>query len=516
MKKALIIFSTLIFLVVSVTIFGQHRILSQKGEVTITENILLGDASKVEDVVLEMKNHYEHQIFWDTTYTLGKEPKADTIYTFHQVEQAEDIPSVRGVFYFYEDMDHMNWIQSKFYQPEGIERATFELYESLGPSESDERTVYLKDYMEYYTFQVRFDNCVLGENLENAYSFDLSSTELNQEIKEGRTKGIDVSASEQKLQWLKTFQDFFKIPVLEDEVYALAMKKNKNGEVSGWAIGTAGGGTCTGDVDFAQMPDFETNDAFTFEMSSSIEDGDVYFTFYNKSYQGVTMDTSLIPDGYGIYHFPYDAKAIYPEQLQMVYSLEPDIEVYDLVKDDSGEHLLLFTTEEDGVYLSVIEIATMTLKDKVLIDGMEDDEFYGIDCYNIFENYVIVVTYDELVLVGIDADGNYEKEFSISRNQAEELNSDKTGSTMIFALDTAYAWDGEKLVFANYFYNLNGYMGTNFYVGMADKDGLQYFAEYKSSLSSTVSLDEDGYAIYNYAHCRPLEEGMHITITGQQ
>ena len=47
-------------------------------------------------------------------------------------------------------------------------------------------------------------------------------------------------------------------------------------------------------------------------------------------------------------------------------------------------------------------------------------------------------------------------------------------------------------------------MGTNFYVGVMDANGLQYFATYDTSLQSSPSFDANGYEAYNYAHVQPV------------
>ena len=87
MKKSFVLFLAILVLGAIVVYFGQSNLLAEKDNVKITETILYGDKSMVEGVTVELHNHYETQVFWDTTYVLGEEPKADTEYTFHQAKQ---------------------------------------------------------------------------------------------------------------------------------------------------------------------------------------------------------------------------------------------------------------------------------------------------------------------------------------------------------------------------------------------------------------------------------------------
>lgn len=519
MKKSLVLFIALILLAVTVVYYGQTSLMAERDQVQITEHILYGDKSVVEGVTLQMKNHCQNQMFWDTTYVLGETPKISTDYTFCQ--EAED--SYRYWYYgtvtFEDESTRMyNWDENHLQEEmEGIEVAVQELCDSIGPSERGETLVYIKDYVDYYPFSVfvsgDFDT---EKNVENFY-IDMSEPELESELfyaekQSGKNYSYSKEAVEKlkkKLEWLKIFQEFFKIPVLDTEVCAIAVEKDSQGNVLGYGYTAINGGGSSNNVESPELPNDEDYDAFCFETRSTLSNGNAYFTFNTHSYNDVVVDTSLIPGGYGIYHFPYDESKneIYPEKLQMVYPLDPNIIIQDLTIDQRGEHLLLFTEEDDGIYMSVIDIATMKLEDKIVVSQLgEDDTFYGIDYYSLFEDYMVVNTFGELVVFTIDEEGNYKREFEVSRKVLESHNMDETGNTQIAGADTVYDWDGEKLVFANHIYNVNGYMGCNFYVGVVDEKGLQYFASYDTSLCSTPSKDENGYYNYNYPYCRPVDD----------
>ena len=513
MKKSFVLFVTLVVLAVVVVCFSHATILAEKDQVKITENIYYGDKSVVEGATLELKNHYESQIFWNTTYVIGEEPEIKTDYQFYQSEQDYDGGYWLGSIYFNNDIHHnVNWEEESSYELEGLELAFQELYESLGPAESDEKIIFLKDYMDYYEFSVDFQGPYeYGRGKRQMY-FDLIESELKNDIAYGEKEGIEeseVDKPRKRLEWLQTFHEFFKIPVLENDVSVISMEKDANGNVSGWGISIANGGGGTGNTDIPEYPHEKGYDTFNFNTMYYVGDGDVYMTFQNRSFNGVIMDTSLIPGGYGIYHFTYEEKKeeLHPEELQMVYAIDPNVEVHDLTMDARKENLLLFTSEESDMYMSVIDIETMTLEEKFNISELYENEFYGIEYYVLEEDYMVIVTYGDIIVFTIDDKGNYTMEFQVARKEPfESLELDQDDYYRVLASDTYFDWNGEQLIFANNMYDVNGYTSTDFYVAVVDANGIQYFAVYETSLSSTISRDENGYDMYPYSNCRPVDD----------
>lgn len=518
MKKSFVLFLAILLLGVTMVCFGQSCLLAEKDNVIITENVLYGDKSVVEGVTLEMQNHYENQIFWDTTYVIGKAPKTKTEYTFYQSKQSNFPRRWYGNIYFNDDRHsaafdaNSNWIP-----PEGINLAVKELQDSLGASEKRTETVFLKDYMDYYTFSVSFQTPYNDdESNEMRYHYELTKSFLLEELyvaEESQDKS-NYSYSEgvlgqirKELEWIEAFHEFFKIPVLENDATIISIEKDENGELIGWAMLSAGGGFGSGNIDIPHFAESENYDSFQFNTYYFVGDGDVYLTFNTHSYNQKVVDTSHIPGGYGIYYFPYDLEKeeIYPEQLQMVYALDPNIDVVDLTRDARGENLLLFTMEEAELYMSVIDIQTMTLVEKFNLSETREDA-WGIDYYVTEEDYVVIVTYADVIVFSIDESGKYKKELEVCHESLNTfLPEDDIYNDAYLQYGTVYDWNGEQLLFADNLYNLNGYLGTNFYVGVMDANGLQYFATYETSLQSTVSKDENGYDTYTYAHVRPVD-----------
>ena len=515
MKKSFVLFLAILLLGVCVVCFGQSSLLAEKDNVIITENVLYGDKSVVEGVTLELQNHYENQIFWDTTYVIGEEPKTETEYTFYQAKQNSYDYRWNGSIYFNDGMHSIGWDEDTMKAPQGLEVAIQELKDSIGPSESAEKTVMLKEYTDYYTFNVSLQTPYDAKSNENRFHYELDARRLRNELPEaeesvGKNYGYSEGVVEQmrkELEWAETFQDFFKVPVLENEVIKIFMEKDENENVIGWGISSNSMGMGSGDIEIPEFSDMENYDNFSFYTHYFIGDGDVYLTFNTHSYNQEVVDTSLIPGGYGIYYFLYDLEKeeIYPEQLQMVYALDPNLDVVDLTRDARGENLLLFTMEEAELYMSVIDIQTMTLVEKFNLSETREDA-WGIDYYVTEEDYVVIVTYGDVIVFSIDESGRYTKELEVSHEALNAfLPEDDIYNYAYLQYGTVYDWNGEQLLFADNLYNVNGYLGTNFYVGVMDANGLQYFATYETSLQSIVSKDENGYDTYTYAHVRPVD-----------
>lgn len=511
MKKSFVLLVTLVILATSVVCFGQTSLLAQKDQVQFTENILYGEKNVVDGVTVGMKNQYDEHLYWDSTYVIGENPTVSTDYKFYTFRHGDGSYSYDGSMSFSSDYLYMmDWYENNIVTPsDGLQLAVQELYEELGPSEEKSKIIYIRDYEEYYSFSVEVHAPYSSEADINALHVGLNENELSYDIAIGEKNGYSsetMDEAKRNLEWLETFQEFFKIPVLENEVAIIHMRKYDTGEVAGWGMSTASMGSGTGEVDIPSLPESEEYDAFTLSTISDISDGDCYFTFDTHSHLGNVVDTSLIPGGYGIYHFPYDEEKqeIYPEQLQMVYALDPNENVYDMTRDTSGKNLLLFTTEGDYVYMHIIDIATMTLVDKFEVSSSE----YGID-YTMYDDFM-VIDGDKIVVFTIDENATYTKVFAASKERLEGLEVDQSGISSIPDYRCVYDWNGETLVFANYTYNEEWYAAPCFYVAAVDETGLLYLATYESSLRSTHSYEGDGNYAYQYQHIRPCDEAMSI------
>ena len=506
MKKSFVLLLSLLVLGIAVVCFGQTTLLAEKDQVEFIETVVYGDKSIVDGVTIEMENNYEEYLFWNSTYVIGETPQIQTDYRFYYSRQYENSDGYRGNMYFnvdyYESLDWGYW-EDEYVPETGLALAMKELYEETQPGEEKSKFIYLKDYMEYYTFSFDLNSAFTEEERGTSLDVMLQESVLKDYVENGEARGYSkerVEEAKQQLEWLQMFYDFFKIPVMEQDAAVIQLKKDADGNVLGWGMATASMGSGTGEAEIPSFPENDEYDSFYMSTTSVVTNKECYFTFNPRTEKGNVVDTSQIPGGYGIYYFPFDTQKqeIYPEQLAMVYALDPQIYVYNMDLDEKHGNLLLFTMEEGIIYMSVIDIETMTLTEKFEISTEE----IGIGFHKIYEDYMVVDA-AELLVFEIDADGNCKKVLTAPREELNEYQVDKEGVTYLPNWDTEFDWNGEKLVFANYIFNEEHYPEASFYVAAVDETGLVYLGTYQSSLRSTHSYEVNLEYAYEYSHVRP-------------
>ena len=493
MKKSFVLLTVLLVLITGTAYYAQSELLQEKDQVHFTEKVLYGDKSIVEGVKVDTNISYEYQLFWHTLYEIGETPKEETEYTFYPVRYQDGKYVDSGSLSFQVDCSDMmsnDFKQDRTYY--GMEKAMKELYDRTAPGTQESATVYLKDYIEYYTFihdidLPRIPGVTTKEYSEYGY---WNLQELLNDIEDLKKSSSSKESLKQleKLEKLlkdaEILQGFFKIPVLETEVYAISIGKDAEGEIIGMAESSTSGGSATGDIDFPEMPNIEGLDSFQFNVYSIYDNGDCYFTFDAHTFNGNVVDTSLIPGGYGIYHFSYDTEkgTVDLENLKMVYALDPKNNIEYIRVDESGKNLLITTSDETTRYMQVIDRETMTLKDTF---NLGDTESY----FTIwtFEDSMVIRA-ENIMVFAYGEDGRYTQALSVNFDEAENTIANVTGSQNVDFLNwnTAFDWDGEKLLMANQIMlideNLRATRTCNFYVAAIDETGLLYYGEYTSTL----------------------------------
>lgn len=494
MKKSFVLLIALLLLIMGTVYVAQTTILKDRDTVTFEEKVIYGDKSVVDGVTVEMRTHYRNQLYWDSTYVIGQTPQVDTEYTFYPWRIYPHTYDFAGTFYTYEyshngfDVDYENPPA----EPEGMERAYLELYEKTEAGEEGEMTIFLKDYVDYYTFDMEITGAYShdGEDLDmdGVLHLNLSESELIWDM-EHSANVEDVKWAKEKLAVLKKFHEYFKIPILENEVYVISMRKDVEGNVTGYGQSSHGGGMATGEANIPDAPSLEGGaDFFSFNIRAAVDYEECYFTFDTHTYNEAIVDTSLIPGGYGIYYFPYNSEKneIYSEELKMVYALDPGVEVEYLYYDATGEFLLLYTVEGDSVYVSIIEEETMTLKNKVAVSTAE----YGLSGLWEEDDF-LVINGEKLMVMVPDETLGYKVAWQASKEGLEQATPRD-----IFDNVVVFDWNGDTLICTNYLYDEEGYSTCDFLVAAIDETGLTYFATYTSSL--TPSSDRG-------SHCEPWD-----------
>ncbi len=442
MKKVIALILALCFLSIGMVGFAAIRVNANKDTVTIREYARYGNSALAHGLSIQTLAHYDDHLYWDIRYDLEKEPTIKTEFDFSLREQHETAPHrYEGISlntsYFIE------WDTSApMDQLTGLTKAYRELYEATPEGQEAVRTVLVKDYLDYYPIKIWID---------------LPNTVWTGDAQNGRMEGT--KAGDEAYEYAN-FQNFFRIPVDPTETIKITVDRDKSNGISTQADTTA----------------------YSLRSHSTYTDSGVcYFSIYNRSKNGTVMDTSQIPGGYGLYAFRfgrgdgvYDS-GVYADPLQMVYALDENVSVKHLTTNTDQTKLLMFTWEHEteSLYLTVINLATMTAEQKI--------HLYDYDFFHIweYENFMVLGSSDRIALITADENGKY-----ALRLTAPTPDSIDTGFHYLMS-SANMDFDGERLVIIDRLHEelYGGLELCSFYLAVYDEDGLAYYGEYENSLS---------------------------------
>lgn len=533
MKKSFILI-ILLCTFAFVGVFGiQKTLLSEKDNVIITEHVIFGDKSKIEDVTLERNVQLKKNIYWKTNYTAAEPSVYDTDYMFYEKGYSQEYQFPHRPIYFNLNLHYDFDAQKEESQMQGLELAYKKVFDETPNGEERFEIVKVKDYLDYYLFDL--DVFLSAEWRDIHWEEELYW--LNKEnVVEARKQ-----EAKERLAILEAFHTFFKIPLLENQFCEIGVAKTKNGMLGGWSYSTYDSATASGNISASLREDSENSatntdtyylpethpmkeneDEFAFSVNSMVIGNTCYLAFDTHTDKGNIVDTSLIPGGYGIYSFTFDEEqeCIDTDSLKMVYSLNPNIEFVTLEQDKTGEHILLFTEEQEQCYLTVIDIQTMETKQKIAYaPNIEENK---TRCYWIYDDFIIAqYLYEKAVVISKDETDTYHVEFTIDVSDEEKkqiyedmyieetdkLQENIEVNTYIHPLEwiggnMVFDWNGTELLLSDSLVDVTYYRGKcGFYLAVFDKNGIQYYGEYTCSLDTG---DETG-DYYNY-NCRPTDD----------
>lgn len=488
MKKSFIFFVVLLLLVVSGTITANALLLDQKDAVMITENVIYGDKSVVDGVTVERNTKYDSHIHWKTFYKVGEMSDYHTEYKFSARGALLDRRERSyGVDVYENHVRNVDRIEEGEVLS-GLELAYKELFDEAEPGEKLYKIISLADYQEYYTIDLEFDlpGLTIGTR-----TMDIA--EIKNSLKSDNLNPTSRANLETTLKLIEGFHEMIKIPVLENHIYRIGVEKDLEGSLCSWGYSNVNGGGSTNGMDMRHEELPEDIDGFSFWISSAMTADTCYFTFNTRTNEGNIVDTSHMPQGYGVYAFTFDAEngEIAIDEMKNVCPLNPEVYVLDIVLDKQQENLLIFTEEDNTRGLTVVDINTMEQKQQfTYADKAEEHHAY---IYNDF--LVVRYTWDKFVILQRNADGSYTQQYAV--NMEAIANLTELYGNMVFD------WNGAKLLMSDSLVNEESeyYYGQNcgFYLAAFDKEGLQYYGEYKSSLDTKPEY------INYYFNCMPTE-----------
>lgn len=487
MKKSFLMFVLLFLLAVGGTVTAQALLLERKDAVEITENVRYGDKSIVDGVTIYRNTKYDSHIQWKTVYQVKETPEYATAYDFSASGVLSDSAERSyGVEVYSHNTNHIDRIESGE-ELEGIAVAYKELLDETEPGERLYKTISLADYQDFYTVDLRIE--VPGYTL---YTMFHDAAEIRASLTDSRLNEESRANLERDLKIIECFNETLKIPVVKNHMYRIAVEKNMEGRLCSWGYSTVNGGGSTNGMEMHHEELPEETDGFTFFINSAMTEDTFYFTFNTRTDKGKIVDTSYMPQGYGIYSFRFDEtkKEIDIDSMKNSYPLEPSVSIVALEVDNQQENLLIFSEEGNERVLTIVDLDTMEQKQQfVYADSTEAYHAY------IYDDFMVVrYTWEDFVILSRNTDGIYTKEYAV--NIEELMNLTEIYGDMVFDWNGRMLLMGDSLVTNDYYYSKK----CGFYLAAFDEEGLQYYGEY------TSSLDTGKEYIDYYFNCMPMNK----------
>ncbi|MDD6315438.1 MAG: hypothetical protein PUB63_00245 [Clostridia bacterium] len=404
----------------------QIRLQAEANDVAFIENPIQGDPAAALGASVTLRATMDSHLYWDVRHTFGGSTQTESWFTGQDPSRS----SLQGPWF---DLSVVTDVGASSTGNIDLEeectqymlRPALALAEETPAGETRTKTYHLADFYENY----------------------LIACDIMLPSRSNNIRRLFVSEEEQKI-----FSDWLRIPVLPQHQVKVTVTRDASGNVT--------------DVESATVED----SGFYFNALSAYTEGGYYFTFGSHTTQGTVIDTSRLPDGYGIFVCPLtgsglDVRSADPDHpIRLAVPLADDIEVLDLQTDPDETALFLLANTPDGRMLTVYDLPAMTVRQQYKVAESSD-----YDCDMLVQRGNILLSfYDQhLLLLTADADGRYQK--TIEGSYDPILNSQYLYRWNV--LEYAYGDGRLAIVYTDDYYNT-----CDFYLLIFDPTGLAYAA----------------------------------------
>ena len=419
------------------------RVNALSDRVTVTEHTLSGDRSAADGLTLKMRTAYRNRLYWDTAFTVGRDKKPETVYTYFGKAQRE--PWSAGYDFFLYDAVTVD-VYRTYEEGDvltGLDLAIAELQQATPNGQSASRTFYLKDYFSCYPIGI-----------------DVNDMGINAKLTDGPLQ--------------RAFGDYFRIPVNDDDAVTVNVDKTYGSNL------------------FPAVDSGAYGDYFSFLSRDVIAESRriCFLTFQNYFYNGedekTYVDTGLIPGGWGIYAFPFDPDVSFDSEhkgegfltgdIRTVLPLEKETEVFELLLNSDESRLLVFTEEKDGAYLTVLDTDTLLQTQRLRVGS---SGFFQIKTK---EGFTVAATNDAFSVL-TEENGVFTLQYTVN----EPIVPENAKETVWSFYDVDYK-DG-KLAWTSPSQGYDRESCCDFYVAVFDKTGLLYAGIFENGVGSVNSAD---------------------------
>lgn len=402
MNKSIIIFVTAAILSVLVIIFACFFLSQHVGYAVLTEETISGDVSATEKLSVGFRSDSSNNLHWVCTYDYD-ENKTDTLFQRGDMLISEEVKTDDIRFTGESTVPFTVRLENSGltnFQDEKVHGFYDEIQNSVNESGIEQQgKINLSEYLDYYPISYRFQ---FGSKF---FSSDAALTGLKI-YEENGTVTEDKNPYEADINLYNAFNDFFQIPIIENEYQEYRITKIDNYDKK----------TALGYETEIIKPDGENEDYYEFQpiivlQEENILDGKawdhpdltegltyivggdnsktsvgkkaseydlknrVLFIVNNRTSKGLPVDISHIKDGYGIYELPIELRATatvkqtkrsktvpHPnpivDELKLVFPLNEAAEYVDMSMSKDHRYLAVFSIMDNNYFVEIIDADT--------------------------------------------------------------------------------------------------------------------------------------------------------------
>lgn len=457
MRKSLGALVLILVLFVSLTAVSYAEVNREGTEVEIKETVLYGEKSAAEGIEIGIPVSCNSRMFWDTDYTVGENSKTETEFTFFQNSHYEYSNNYGGFeLTLYGgggssvsggEMDLENTA------PYGMAEIFQAVADRTAAGEEHTEELRLADYYDYYP--------LTGEVILNGNMCLGDSGLLTEEEAQESGNAMSYLVGQ------------YKIPVPEDCIASISIRKSSQGNVVGYNYYMIDSGLGRLTSFSAVTPDTLY---YAVDTRTENEDGSLSTMEGMEDWHGIyRMTYQVVEDTYNT-HVELDLEGI-----ERVIPLDPEVIILEMQLSEDGSSLLLFTAENGMCMLNVIDPATMETRQKLELmpygqTAVSRDIIEG-------ENLLVwLLSDDRIAVITGPENGEYSLEFfaELSIGEISEEMERVYLNTSRMSVDYA----GGKLAVAyplGYHYYEMVSNSCTFWLMVYDEDGLRYCGEYQAS-----------------------------------
>lgn len=449
---------------------GQLR--GAEDQVEVWQTFGQGDPAALEGIDLQLRSSYSYNLFWETDcrFQGGKEtPEAESRFSFSDFRDPyenryDPDPYSFSLQTLYYDAWRDEALDGE--QP-GLVAAVQDLAKDTPVGQTRNHTIRIADYYDVYPLRL---NAVLPAGSDGKKTLSGRSRVFSDQTAYWAWQAALTPGGKQEI--MQALQDYFTIPVLQEEYIKIDVCKTANS--------TVGVKRVTQSTTLKEHQDLYTANC------RCIDAGDAFFfTLSGHSATGKPMDFSRVPGGYGIYRLPYSAEAgLSVNELSTVCSLDPSIDILDFTLSPDGKSVLLYAKETDDIVtLTVLDAETCAVLQKIDFSRVDTADYPFFCAYHGDSYEAVILNRSDLTLLDKGSDGEYQIAFHAPLPKAlwqkRELNE-----------NDAACRAGDRFLLTGPLCNSpSGYIDFGiygFYTAVYDKTGLLYYGEYETSLLTKI------------------------------